>query len=88
MIHDAFLIECPIPEHRDMIRTAKQCMIDAARHIVGGEIQVDAELHRGNFKQEPQDQKIFDLIFNEIDKFKNIKHRQEVTLKVDRGIYV
>ena len=88
MIHDAFLIECPIPEHRDMIRTAKQCMIDAARHIVGGEIQVDEEIHRGNFKQEPQDQKIFDLIFNEIDKFKNIKHRQEVTLKVDRGTYV
>ena len=68
MVHDAFLIEAPIPELEDHIRTAKQCMIDAARFIVGGTIQVDAEVHLSNYKQEEEDQKIFDSIFEEIKK--------------------
>ena len=35
MVHDAFLIECPLPELNEEIRKAKSCMVDAARFVVG-----------------------------------------------------
>lgn len=69
-VHDAFLIECTLPELEDQIRTARRCMIDAAAYIVGGKISVDHEVHTTNFKQEEDDQEIFDTIFNEINKYK------------------
>ena len=72
-VHDAFLIECPIPEHIDQIRIAKKCMIDAARYTVGGEILVDEEIYFGNFKQKSKSQEIFDTIFEEIDNYKKQK---------------
>jgi len=90
-VHDAFLIECPIPEVEDHIRIAKRCMVDAARHIVGGTIQVEHETHYGNFKQDAKDQEIFDLIFDEINKYKKIekyKQGQDVSQKMVRGISV
>ena len=76
MVHDAFLIECPLPELEDQIRIAKRCMIEGARYIVGGTIQVTHETHLSNFKQTGKDgrpnkdQEIFDLIFEEINKYK------------------
>ena len=46
---------------------AKQCMIDAGTYILGTGIKVDADIHYyDNFKQDEEDQKIFDLIFEEI----------------------
>ena len=88
MVHDAFLIECPLPELEDQIRIAKRCMIEGARYIVGGTIQVTHETHLSNFKQTGKDgkpnkdQEIFDLIFEEINKHKIrsgavAKHGQE-----------
>ena len=70
-VHDSFLIECQLPELNEQIRIAKQCMIDAGTYIVGAEgMQVDVEVHRGNFKPEPADQELFNLIFEEIEKYK------------------
>ena len=70
-VHDSFLIECQLPELNEQIRIAKQCMIDAGTYIVGAEgMQVDVEIHRGNFKPEPADQELFNLIFEEIEKYK------------------
>jgi DNA polymerase I-like protein with 3'-5' exonuclease and polymerase domains len=88
MVHDAFLIECPIPEHIDQIQVAKKCMVDAARYVVGGTIQVDEEKHFSNFKQEAKDQEIFTLIQDEIKKFKNRKHGRVPSQKVVERGYV
>ena len=88
MVHDAFLIECPIPEHKDQIQVAKRCMVDAARYVVGGTIQVDEEKHFSNFKQEAKDQEIFTLIQDEIKKFKNRKHGRVPSQKVVKRGYV
>jgi hypothetical protein len=88
MVHDAFLIECPIPEHKDQIQVAKKCMVDAARYVVGGTIQVDEEKHFSNFKQEAKDQEIFTLIQDEIKKFKNRKHGWVPSQKVVKRGYV
>jgi len=94
MVHDAFLIECPIPEHKDQIRVAKQCMIDAAEYIVGGKIMVDEEIYFKNCVQlnkqgQPnKDQEIFDLIFEEINKFKKLKYSQVPTDKMVRGVTI
>tara|TARA_R110000824_G_scaffold357995_4_gene545543 strand:- start:2821 stop:4203 length:1383 start_codon:yes stop_codon:yes gene_type:complete len=94
MVHDAFLIECPVPEHKDQIRVAKQCMIDAARYIVGGTIMVDEEIYFKNCVQlnkqgKPnKDQEIFDLIFEEINKFKKLKYSQVPTDNMVRGITI
>ena len=63
-------------------------MIEGARYIVGGTIQVTHETHLSNFKQTGKDgkpnkdQEIFDLIFEEINKHKIrsgavAKHGQE-----------
>ena len=70
-VHDAFLIECPIPELNEQIQIAKQCMVDAAKQIVGGKIGVEHEVHYGNFKQKLKDQEVFDMIFEEIKKYKD-----------------
>ena len=70
-VHDAFLIECPIPELNEQIRIARQCMTDAAEQIVGGKIGVEHEVYYGNFKQKLKDQEVFDMIFEEIKKYKD-----------------
>ena len=91
-VHDSFLIECQLPELNEQIRIAKQCMIDAGTYIVGAEgMQVDVEIHRGNFKPEPADQELFNLIFEEIEKYKTSQklNQDQVTYpnKV-RSIYI
>ena len=91
-VHDSVLIECPLPELDEQIRIAKQCMIDAGTYIVGLEgIQIDVEVHKGNYKPEPSDQKIFDTIFEEIKKYKleeKIKCGQVKSLIVDSSITI
>ena len=91
-VHDSILIECQLPELKDEIRIAKQCMIDAASYVVGGTgIMVDVNVHRGNFKPDEADQKIFDTIFEEIEKYKadqKIKCGQVTSQNVDRSIYI
>ena len=67
-------------------------MIDAARHIVGGEIEVDAEIITGNWiqldknKKPNEDQKLFDVIMGEIEKYKTTNQGHDVTYNMDRGI--
>jgi len=84
-VHDAFLIECPIPESEDQIRVAIKCMVDAARCIVGGDedILVDTEKYFYTFDKKGQDKNnIYKTIFEEIEKYKMwsgavAKHGQE-----------
>lgn len=92
-VHDAFLIECPLPELHEQIRIAKQCMIDAGTYILEKGIKVDVTIHYNNWKQEREsDQKIFETIFEEIKKykrnFKDLKHGQDESQNIVRGIYV
>ena len=91
-VHDSFLIECQLPELNEQIRIAKQCMIDAGTYIVGAEgMQVDVEIHRGNFKPEPADQELFNLIFEEIEKYKTSQklNQGQVTYPTKvRSIYI
>ena len=71
-VHDSILIECQLPELEDEVRVAKQCMIDAASYVVGGAgIKVDTKVHKSNYEPDEEDQKIFNLIFAEIEKYKN-----------------
>jgi len=88
MVHDAFLIECPIPEHIDQINIARRCMVEAAEYIVGGTIQVDADIHWGNFKQEAADQEIFNNIFEEINNYKKRKQGQVSAQSVVKGLSI
>ena len=69
-------------------------MIDAAEYIVGGKIMVDEEIYFKNCVQlnkqgQPnKDQEIFDLIFEEINKFKKLKYSQVPTDKMVRGVTI
>ena len=68
-VHDAFLISIPIHEFTKRLEEAKKIMVQAAERVVGP-IRVKAEIIRGNFTQEPEIQKDFDEIFNEIRNYK------------------
>ena len=90
-MHDSVLIECPLPEVQEQVRIAKQCMIRAGDYIIGEGIKVDVDIHHRNFDPEPQDQKIFDTIFEEIEKYKSdqkIKYGQVPSQNMDRGINI
>jgi len=68
-VHDALLISIPIEGFDERLELAKKLMVQSAEKVVGP-IRVKAEIIRGNFKQEPEIQKDFDEIFNEINKYK------------------
>jgi len=68
-LHDAVLIEVPTSDLGQKDR-AKSLMELAAKEIVGGVIRVDEEAITSNWKQKPKHQKLFDEIFNEIEKYK------------------
>jgi len=68
-VHDAFLVSIPIHEFTKRLEEAKKIMVRAAERVVGP-IRVKAEIIRGNFTQEPEIQKDFDEIFNEIRNYK------------------
>ena len=68
-IHDALLVSIPIDDFDERIELAKKLMVKAAEKVVGP-IRVHADIIKGNFKQEPEIQKDFDEIFNEINKYK------------------
>ena len=68
-------------------------MIDATTYILDKGIRVDATIYYSNYKQEnPSDQKIFDTIFDEIKKYKSnlkdLKHGQDMTLNMVRGVNI
>jgi len=70
LLHDAVIIEVPIPElwQKDY---AKSLMEIAAKDIVGGIIRVDEEVIETNWKQKEKHQELFDEIFKEIEIYEN-----------------
>ena len=75
LVHDAVMIEIPIPEFKVRLTEAKKIMIDASIKVVGGPIRVDQEIIKTNYKQldddgEPnKDQKLFNKIMRHIDRY-------------------
>jgi len=69
MVHDAFLVSIPIQDFTKRLEEAKKIMVQAAERVVGT-IRVGADIIKGNFIQEPEIQKDFDEIFNEIRNYK------------------
>lgn len=63
-IHDALLIEVPIPEHKQLIQLAQNLMTEAAIDVVGGRIETDVNLiTEKGFIQEKEKHK---RMFNEL----------------------
>ena len=75
LVHDAVLIQIPIPEFSQRLEEAKDIMQKASFEVVGGVIKVDHEIIKTNYKQlddngEPNDdQKLYDDIMNEINTY-------------------
>ena len=76
LVHDAVLIQIPIPEAKARLKEAKKIMVDASIKIVGGPITVEHDEIKGNFVQDEKDQKRFDQIMEAI---KNYKLTTELT---------
>ena len=70
LVHDAVLIQIPIPEAKARLKEAKKIMVDASIKIVGGPIMVEHDEIKENFVQEEEDQKRFAQIMEEIEKYK------------------
>ena len=68
-VHDALLVSIPIHEFKERLEEAKKIMVKAAERVVGP-IRVGAKIIKGNFTQDPEIQKEFDEIFNEIRSYK------------------
>ena len=69
LVHDAVLIQIPIPEFNQRLEEAKQIMVDASVDVVGGPIRVDHEVIKTNYIQDGKDQKLFDEIMYEINTY-------------------
>ena len=69
LVHDAVLIQIPIPEFKQRLEEAKQIMVNASVDVVGGPIRVDHEVIKSNYVQEGKDQKLFDEIMKEINTY-------------------
>ena len=69
LVHDAVLVSIPIQEFSKRLEEAKKIMVQSAERVVGT-IRVGAKIIKGNFTQDPESQKDFDEIFNEIRNFK------------------
>ena len=69
LVHDAVMIEIPIPEFKQRLTEAKQIMVDASIKVVGGPIRVDHETIKSNYEQEEKDQKLFNKIIDEINRY-------------------
>ena len=69
LVHDAVMLEIPIPEFKQRLEEAKQIMVDASIKVVGGPITVDQEIIKSNYEQETKDQKLFNKIMSHIDRY-------------------
>ena len=69
LVHDAVLLQIPIPEFKQRLEEAKQIMINASIDVVGGPIRVDHEVIKSNYVQEGKDQKLFEEIIKEINTY-------------------
>ena len=69
LVHDAVMLEIPIPEFKQRLEEAKQIMVDASFKVVGGPISVDQEVIKSNYEQEDKNQKLFNKIMSHIDRY-------------------
>lgn len=69
LVHDAVMLEIPIPEFEKLKKEAKQIMIDASIKVVGGPIKVDEEVIKSNYEQSFKDQELFNKIMSHIDRY-------------------
>jgi len=67
LVHDAVLLEIPIPEFKQRLEEAKQIMVNASIDVVGGPIRVDHEIIKSNYEQEFKDQELFNKIMEHIN---------------------
>ena len=69
LVHDAVMLEIPIPEFKEKLKEAKQIMVDASIKVVGGPINVDQEVIKSNYEQEQKHQELFEKIMRHIDRY-------------------
>ena len=69
LVHDAVLIQIPIPEFEERLADAKRIMVSASEAVVGGPIRVDSEIIKTNYIQSGKDQQLFDDIMEEINRY-------------------
>ena len=69
LVHDAVLLQIPIPDFIKRKKEAKEIMVNASIEVVGGPIRVDEEVIKSNYVQEDQYQKTYDEIMEEINTY-------------------
>jgi len=69
LVHDAVLLQIPIPDFNKRKKEAKEIMVNASIEVVGGPIRVDEEVIKSNYVQEDQYQKTYDEIMEEINTY-------------------
>jgi len=79
-VHDALLISVPRGNHKKEVKLAQSIMEQSAEFVIGSKIRVGIEEVDPDFNVSEKDKKIFNLIFDEINKFKYLaQSRQQPT---------
>ena len=79
-VHDALLISIPRGNHKKEVKLAQSIMEQSAEFVIGSKIRVGIEEVDPDFNVSEKDKKIFNLIFDEINKFKYLaQSRQQPT---------
>ena len=79
-VHDALLISVPKGNHKKEVKLAQSIMEQSAEFVIGSKIRVGIEEVDPDFNVSEKDKKIFNLIFDEINKFKYLaQSRQQPT---------
>ena len=69
-VHDAVVCHIPIPELQEQIIKAKRIMKEAAAAVVNGPIEVESQIIKSNWKQEGDNQKLYEQIMEAIENYK------------------
>ena len=91
LVHDAVMIHVPIPELKQTVALAKNCMIKGAVEVLGAPIPVDEKTYFSNFKQKEKDiQEVFEVITKHVrDKKAEIEfYRPRASTDVVRAVSV
>lgn len=81
LVHDAVLVQIPRNDFDQRLKELVTVMENASRIVVGGTIRVDTNIIRGNYKQDEEDQKLFDDLMNEIKEYKATTIQGATSLK-------
>ena len=72
-VHDAVLISIPKGNHKQEVKRAQKIMEEAAEFVVGGKIRVGIDkIIDPDFELPEKHKKIYNLIFDEIEKYKHL----------------